>query len=194
MSWIFFINFGRQLEGYPMAIHPRARRKMLNYSWIISTFFGSLLWRLVVGWIIFRVVSWSRGLLRSHISGWDFTTSQVRLELEVKKANKTHFQEMWSGWIGPVTLVWKVKVTVDVVGWVPENLFWAEIEFSDIFCGTWGPCRMEETLLCAPISKKTSFHVGPASLYLTTMATMTAGNVTRRQPGRNPCWPDTRDN
>lgn len=61
--------------------------------------------------------------------------------------------------------------------------------FSDILCGTLKVCaewkRGEETLLCAPISKKTSFQVGP-SLYLATMTTtMTAGNVTRRQPAES---------
>lgn len=56
--------------------------------------------------------------------------------------------------------------------------------------------RSEETLLCAPISKKTSFQIEPSSqpsLYLTTMATMTAGNVTRRQPEES-VLADTRDN
>lgn len=138
MSLIFFINFGQQLEGYPMAIHPRARRKMLNYSWIISTFFGSLLWRLVVGCALnhfSRTRSRDRARLAeiTHfgLGFYDFPSSTCAEWPEVKKANKKHFQEMWSGWIGPVTLVWKVKVTL---GESPENWFsgWAEIEFSDI--------------------------------------------------------------
>lgn len=111
---------------------------------------------------------------------------------EVKKADKTHFQEHCEiRMIGQSHVeVWKVKVTGE---WFPEN--WFRPDCVERFCGKWGEVGSADSngmgreewkpflgCVCAPISKKTSFQVEPAkpSTWPWRWGWPRSGNVTRQ--------------